>query len=563
MAANTLRAIRAELRRELLSPSRFVDALLEVRAHTGEVLFSAGGCWDATAGTWAQDRLAVPRVVTLKKSQEKIGRAFARYLKQRLAGDDTRPLHLVGGGKRGGGKTWFLGGLVPVTLALVFPDTYQVSVNLTQKQRRECVEAIEEIADPSWITAVVKDPRDTRTVFLTGTALLWLSGMKPKVLRQAGLPYEYVFLNEAQDLPKKAWSNAVWLVRSRGALLGVATNRSQSDATDWIARLWRGIKSGRVSGDIQDVPASDNDALHQPTIAKIDDALRFVDPEAYAADSLADVGAPSGDLGYPAFSELDYTPGGPLGHIGSPPHIGWTNVTAQLAREALGSELAVFDYVIGADFQRRPGCCASVGEIWRDEHGDLWLYVLEYITVNGVEEDLSQALVMKGYYPSHLDRNLRRRTSALIIGDATGARQTATHRNDGAFSDSFAAMENDGWKIIGPMEHWRTGKPWPAGVLDSRAQMHALLSKPRILFSPRCRDEQQPGFPSLVNSMALVKVNPEGKFIGRRDHLTHGPDTVRLLTWRFLPRPQLPSPDGSFDTETFNLLSSVRLGFSS
>ncbi len=107
------------------------------------------------------------------------------------------------------------------------------------------------------------------------------------------------------------------------------------------------------------------------------------------------------------------------------------------------------------------------------------------------------------------------------------------------------------------MVHHKNRIPWNPLVLDSRKQMHQLFADGHILISPACA-EVSPGFPSLIESFKRCKVNPAGKFI-RKEHFTHGPDGVRYLAWRFLPRPKPPTPKYTFDRETFETLRSIRI----
>jgi hypothetical protein len=232
------------------------------------------------------------------------------------------------------------------------------------------------------------------------------------------------------------------------------------------------------------------------------------------------------------------------------------DVTRELTAEAVGSDNG-WDYVAGCDFQKTPGTCAVVGKLYRDERGKVVLWVREFIGTRGTEADLSQAFISHGFYPGKVDYEGKAASSLLIVGDATGARQDAEHLKRNPYS--FIQLESDGWKVIGPMVHHKNRIPWNPLVLDSRKQMHQLFAEGQILISPSCA-EVSPGFPSLIESFKRCKVNEAGKFI-RKEHFTHGPDGVRYLAWRFLPRPKPPAPDTSFDYETFNALSRVKLGW--
>lgn len=536
----TLTQLRDDLRRQFLGPERYVAARLEVVTPLGEPVFAVGGCWDSVAECYV-DRPVTARVVKLKASQVEIGHAIAEYITARLAGDDSRPALLLAIGNRGGGKTWVLA-LLMVALALALPSTWQVGVSITLKQARELKVAIDQIAAPEWITADITDARDQRTEFCTGAAVLWLSAKNPKVLRQALLRFEHVLINEGQDQRETIFINAIGAIRS-GGVVTVAANPPQDAAGDWVAVLYAGIAAGSHDGRAFILDAARNDAVSSATLGKIGRLLRMVNPAAADADAEGVIKL-SGDLGYPAFSTSI--------HVGDPPAIGWIDVTRKLSAEAVRGGVG-FDYVVGADFQRTPGCCASVGKLYRDERGQIVLWIREYVTTEGVEEDLSQQLVNRGYYPSQVDRSGKAVASALIVGDATGARQNAEHSKGDEYS--FTRLRADGWTVIAPMEHWRTGRPWYPLVRDSRAQMHVAFTSRQVLLSSSCH-QGQPGFPSLVESFTRAKVNPLGKF-SKKGHLAHGPDTVRYLCWRFLPRAQPPKVRGMSD-EQFNTLASIK-----
>jgi hypothetical protein len=59
------------------------------------------------------------------------------------------------------------------------------------------------------------------------------------------------------------------------------------------------------------------------------------------------------------------------------------------------------------------------------------------------------------------------------------------------------------------------------------------------LLSPECKQSPAHGFPSLVDSFRNAKKYGSGK-LKEDGNFQHGPDGVRYLAWRFLPRPQPP-----------------------
>src|SRR5262249_26235629 len=147
--------------------------------------------------------------------------------------------------------------------------------------------------------------------------------------------------------------------------------------------------------------------------------------------------------------DADGTPSG--GHVGDPPKepdIGrpvweWTDVTRQVTLAKAGSE---FDWLGLSDFQKNPGCCVVAAKVYKDHRGQLVLYCAEFITTQGREMDLSQALIDRSYFPAHVDLDGRPATgrSMVIVGDATGDRQSASHRRNDPYS-WIALREAGGW----------------------------------------------------------------------------------------------------------------------
>jgi hypothetical protein len=529
--------------KRLLSANRYVEALLVVESHLGEEIFRVGGCWDRELQRYV-DRPCAEHRVKLQESQLELGRAMGRWFALQRDGK-RRPRILMGGGNRGSGKTWFLAGVGFVAMGLAFPGDWQFGINISAKQKRECIQAIREAARPEWIQGDIADFRDPRTQFVTGSTICWLTAQNPRAIRQAGLSIRYVLINEGQDQPQAVAINSIAAIRNTGGLVGVATNPPQTERSDWVASWWSGIEAGDLNGEKYFVDNKLNRTIDQEAVGDIAPFLYAIDREAGDADG-AGIFRLSGPIAYPGFSPLPSNRGG---HIGDPPQVGWVDVTRDLTGVFTGSDFG-FDFVCGLDFQREPGVIGSIAKIYRAEDGRLVLCIIDTIGVRGVESDFSQALHAAGYRPAPgMDG-----PTVLLIGDGTGARQNAEHRK--GHPTSFIAMRADGWKIAGPMKHWKHGIPWNPLVKDSRAQMHALFEAKQVLFSPRCKEASE-GFPSLVESFRSAKVGPKGGLV-ERGHYQHGPDGVRYLCWAFLPRPQPMKPQG-MDRETYDKLRGLRI----
>lgn len=535
------------LKRRLTSPERWISCLLVVQSHVGEEVFRVGGCWDTHLQCYVE-RPCAPHVVHLEESQLEAGIAFATWLEKQRAKKKRRRA-LVLGGNRGSGKTFEGGGIFIVAMALEFPGDVGLAVNLTSAQRRECLDAIEQVCSPAdevlgrsaqspWITAQPEDAdREAKTIFVTGFYVEWLSAKNPKKLRSAGRSIRYVFINEGQDQPQKVYTNAIAAIRNTGGLVCIATNPPTSAAGNWIARLWAAILAGDVNAEAFLLENKKNRSVDQDALEDIGPLIRCVSPEDFTAD-VEGTFQLAGNIAYPAFKPMRFDRGGHL----TMPLAEWVDVTADFTGPVLESQAKGPEWICGVDFQRTPGIIGSIGKLYRRPDGVLVLWIMRTIAVRGVEADFSQALYSAGFTPS----------SILLVGDGTGARQNAEHKF--AQSNSFAKMKEDGWHIVPPMYHWRRRTPWNPAVKDSRSQMHTLLSSFVILFGEECKLGGD-GFPSLVESFASAQCGPRGGLL-EAGHYQHGPDGVRYLAWRFLPRPKIVAPsEEKVDLALFRALS--------
>lgn len=549
MPHKSLREIRKDLRCRL-STDRYVDALLVVVDHAGAEVLRTGGRWDRLAHRYAS-RDCPAHVVRLQESQQEIGRGLARWLDLARRGEKKRPRLIVGGGNRGSGKTWILGGLLMVVIALEWPGDWQFGVSLTSIQRRECVEAIQEVGRPEWVTYQSEDLRDPFTEFVTGSRVGWLSAQNPKRLRQGKLRIRHILLNEGQDQAERNFYNAIGSIRNVGGLVTIATNPPQQGAGDWVATIWNAIEAEEVGhrGEVYRMHSRLNAAVDQVALTDAGILIRAVSRSAANADSGGEMKL-SGPIAYPSFRSLPVAKGG---HVGDPPRIGWRDVTRERTAEAMGGGNG-FDWIVGVDFQRRPGIVGIACKLFLDEKAKLVIYGGDQVNCPGDESSFSSALERKGYTPQGVDADGKPAASALLVGDGTGARQNAAH--NWSLPPSFTAMRAEGWTIIAP-SRTRKGKPENPAVKESRAQMYGLFEGGQVLVSPRLKEADE-GFASLVESLLRAKVTAKGSLV-EAGAFQHAPDGLRYVCFKFGPRPQPPTIDTSFDRDAFDALSRVRL----
>lgn len=560
-------AAKLALARRLLGTDRYVDALLVVLKHDGTEAFRAGGLWDTVHRCYSNARPAKPTYVRLNEAQcevdlvsgRSIADGFAAWLdKMRRRVDEGRPIVLMAEGNRGSGKTFFLGSLVALVVALEWPNGSQFSVNLSGKQKREVIAGIDKIAPKSWTLQEVADARDPYREFLTGHRVYWRTGKAPEALREGGITFQYGFVNEGQDQSEETAANAVGAIRNIGGLVGIATNPDPDGG--WVAEMVERIDAGPSEGrpffgERYRLQAALNDAISQATQPKIAAALYAIDKELADADAKG-IWRRRGQA-YPSFTSKPRKVGDDGrwidGHIGVPVQVGkaWRDVTREETAAAFGG--VGWDWFAGSDFQRNPGCCAAVGKLYRDGNGDLILYIRDFIGAPGDERAFAQAIEDRGYVPGDVDFEGKpaQGRSLVIVGDGTGDIQDASHRRGQPYS--YVQLARYGWTVKPPMRH-RSGAPCNPLVTDSLKQVDTLLRAGAIVLDPAC-SEPAAEFVNLVDGFKKSTLNSSGKFV-KKGHFTHGPDGVRYLAWRFMPRNK-PIP-GARDEQLVRDLRAIR-----
>lgn len=527
-----LRDLREAIRRRL-STDHLVSAELVVELPDGTELCRAGGVWDDTAQAYVEAPEGFdhqPERLRLQKSQVGAATGLARWLERARQGEEGLPVVYVLGGGPGSGKT-FLMMLWHTLVALEWPGDPQFISLLNLGNRAECLEALAAFTRPEWFTEV-EDPKDPLLQFVNGSTLRWVSAHNARKLRQRGLPIRSVGINEAQDQGEELYAVAQTAPRRHGGCVVLTCNPPTSEGGNWVARLWYGIEAGEVHGEIYQMDPALNAAVNQRFLSDSGQAVRVATPR-LAGAHVDGVIRTAGPTAYPSFDGRPASHARPTegGCVGSPPDIGWTNVTAEIAASIPGGIPA--DVLIGCDFQKHPGCVGVAAQLYRTADRRLVLYLDRVIGVPGQEDAFSQALVDAGYTGNGYRADGSRGPRALLIGDATGSRQNAEHKR--WLPPSYHALQAMGWVVAPPDRHHKTRAPWNPGVLESLDQMFVLLERRDVLLGPRCREPVPEFGPSLVDSFRNAqKWEHSGRL--RREVFQHAPDCVRYLAWAFLPR---------------------------
>ena len=529
-------AAKLAIARQRLSTDRYVSALLVVEEPDGRELVRAGGLWDRRLRCYVEPPpgvALVERRIRLKLSQVEVGRALARWIDAARRGDDSRTPLMQLAGDRGSGKT-YVAAILLVLVALQWPGDEQFAIVLNSDNRREMLAHMGEVQPAEWVAFNSEDPRRLYTEWITGSRLNWVSAQNPKKLRQGGLPIRHVHVSEAHMQSEFIGSSAQLVGRNLGALVTQAFNPPTADGGNWTARVWFAIEANEIPGERYKLHRRDNDGVDHAYLDQAGQIVRVISPAIYEADIAGEMKL-SGPTAYKSFDGRPYNHADPLagGCVGDPPQLGWQDVTRELtARDFGGDEGA--DFVIGVDFQRRPGIIGAIAKLYRTPSQELRLHVIRGIGTQGSESAFSQSLIDAGFTGNGFRDDGTRGPKVLLVGDGTGARQNAEHKRQKP--PSFHAMKSDGWVIVAPMLHHKSRIPWNPDVVASLAQMFELFEARAVLLGLECKQPIQ-GFPSGIDSFRNAKRSSKGKLDDAGD-FQHFCDDVRYLAWKFLPRPR-------------------------
>lgn len=531
----SLREIRAELRRER-STDRLVSAELIVESSRGYELCRAGGVWDG----WDYIKPPAgfehrPEVFRLQESQdEPTAQGFAPWFDAMKKNAPGRDVVFELGGQPGSGKTLLLM-VWQLLVGIQWPSDFQWTSVLNLDNRTECLVALGIVGRPEWWTEI-ENPKNPHLRFFNGAQLRWTSARNVRRLRQRGLPVRFIGINEGQDQSDELYAVAQTAPRLYGGAVAITANPPTQISGNWTSRLWLGIEAGEVKGKVFLMKTAGNRAVDQDFIRDSGQAVRVAAPRLAAAHVDGDM-RHAGPAAYPTFDARPYNPldpksGGCVGELLWKPDIGPAplNITRELTAPFMGSARGA-DVVIGCDFQGHPGCVAAVTEFYR-VGADVLAYVKRIISVPGQEDALSQALYNAGYTGNGWRPDGQQGPIALLVGDATGDRQSADHKKR---PPSFHAMKANGWTIIAPDRHHTTGTEWWAPVIESLAQMYVLFERRLVVLGPECRKPSE-AMPSAVDCFRNTLKNELTGKLRKGDPMGHVPDAVRYPMWRFMVR---------------------------
>ncbi len=538
---------------------RVVDLRVVVRRKlTGERLFAVGGRWDRVEQRFAEEPAERCKTIYLNEAQclgtegTKLedGPAWAlkRWIEARRA-NRPRPIEIVLDGGRGSGKT-VLGTLAVFMVAIEIPDSRCWLISPANTRRAEVARIIRDFIPRHWRAW---SERDLTYTLPNGSQITFIGADDEDALKQGG--YEIALLNEAQLVSSNAFSNAVAGVRNVSGrpkgLLILAHNYASKERGEWTNDHLDKIESGELNATHRKLDPKLNGFLDDSAVDDIDKSIRSVRPDLADIDALG-IRKRLGDYAAPAFKPFGLDIGG---HVGRPPAdvtgidgrkvAGWIDVTREVTAEKTGTKRG-FARVVGADFQRRPGCVAVVCRIFRSDTGKIVYFVEHVIVAGDNEDDLAERI------DSYLASIGLGAQDALVVADSSGRWQNAAHTS--RTKPSHDILREWQFTVVAPRRVKRSGALGNANpeVEDSLAQFYDVCKDDRFIVSPEAE--------WMVESLRRCKIKKRGgtiKLDDRKPGYSHPVDCGRYVVWFFEPkRGPAPLP---YDSETADEVRKVRI----
>ncbi len=536
--AVSLRDKLHDLHSALGGEDRYVDiALALLSDKTGETLLYAGGKWDHLRRRFDEQEAEKVIIIRLEESQIAFTKWFASYLRDYREGYPRDvSLALVAGDRRGG-KTFDtlfcqVAALIDVPNNAAGMPTKGWVISRTYKERDELSQLLTGFL-PSSLYKEMKAP-EYRYTFPHGSYLRNLSADDPNSLKQGGV--DILLYNEPQKMSPKAIKNGLYGTSDNGGLTVLAANPPDGPEGDWLRDLKDAIDE---DPEIQPITrffnfsSKQNTKIDQPARKRVAKIAAKIDPD--MADGDADgTWRRWGDLACPSWNGRTFDKGGLVGY---PPEIGLVDMTSVATRREFGR---AFEYVIGADFQRKPQAAAILRVLQVPDCKDPVYWFVGACGTIGTEVELSTDLL--GFPHSYAQRAGETR-SAMIIGDCSGSWQ-GSERIKGR--TSFALLEQEGW-FVQPAEIIKgthSERPRNPEVGQRLGLMQRLMEARRIRVSPECE--------WLIN--AFTKCQLRKTETGTRvpkGQLAHVLDAACYAVYRLEPRPgqhRAPPPKSSLKT---------------
>lgn len=405
-----------------------------------ERIIKAGGRWDRIERDWVRDAAGrrelaqKPLLITIVESQVALARWWRGWMRNF---GERRPQTQSGSlvwGRRRGGKTW-IGLLLVVAAAVDNPkidgsSTLGWLVSVDHPSRQELDREFREVIPGDWWTyreqPSGKSPAHCYTL-ATGALLVHRTAEDPEALRNGRV--DLALCNELGKFSELAFRNVLHATKDKDGACLATTNRPRRSKSNFAAVLAKQIKLDQSKGivpdfDYHELDDSLNDRKSGEATERVDRILARLNPDDADEGALLEVG----QYCYAeAFDEAK--------NVAAVPEL-LPDITRQVTRRILGYER---DFLVGTDFQARPGCVATVWKVY-GTLPDRW--ILWCVRVVWAEDGGEEALI------SELDDFGISADTAVIIADASSEWQTHDHSRKGL--GSFRYFQDARFIIRGP-----------------------------------------------------------------------------------------------------------------
>lgn len=460
--------------------ARYVDvAVALTRDKDSSTLLFAGGEWDRLDRRFTEREPSKVAVVPLEESQIKFTQWFAEFLRDYREGYPRDvSLALVAGNRRGG-KTFDtylcqIAALIDVPMMADGTPTIGWTISKTYRQRDELDQIMAARIPPDFYRQ--QRAPEHRFTLAHGAVLRNLSADDPDSLKQGRV--DFLLLNEAQLMSPRAVKNGMYGTADRGGLTILAANPPDGPEGDWLRDLKDAIDEDAEIKKISrffNFDARQNTKVDAPARKRVASLAKKISPEMADGDAEG-TWRRWGDLACPSWNGRSMDRGG---LVGNPPDIGLADMTAATTRREFGRG---FDFVVGADFQRKPQAAAVMRIVQEPGIKEPVYWFVDEVGTKGTEIELSTDLLG---FPHSLTQKSGEARAAMIVGDCSGSWQGA-QKIPGR--TSFNLLEHEGWFIV-PAELIKganSERPRNPNVSQRLGLMQRLMEARRVRVSPAC-----------------------------------------------------------------------------
>lgn len=396
--------VRRQEEQDPRSSIRHLDLELAVYAEdqrgqrTDDVVLVVGGLWDRRRREYVGDARRA-RAVAAHPGQLEALRWFAAWLAAHLAGEVlAEPVYsiLLAGGQRAG-KTW-IAVVIGAAYAVAVPGAIVWIVSPSDRRTEELEDLLAALLPDEWYRAVGAPSRVWR--FANRSKIVLRSAHDPDGLKVGDA--DLVVLNEAQQLPERAFAIARGRTAAAAGLVVVAANPPTKPIGMWVGDFATEAQAGRREAKYFPLDPLDNPHVDRDTLLSLQQEL---DEHTFDIEVRGVFRGEKDAVLYNWSRAENEMP---------------TPATGEITRDFLRwAERREFDRAVGVDMQRLPHMASvemrffanplAPAEPSRFEWCYAWLTA--DVTLEAADEfDLAQAWLDLGWDPER----------TLIVADASG-----------------------------------------------------------------------------------------------------------------------------------------------